>query len=159
MGKNSPQKGQNMLIQMMPDKVQLLWEDIKDTVERSIKPIPGESENKLNNILVDILNGSLVCWIGYHEREGERTVNAIVLTKMFSDNITEVKSLLIYCGANIEGKSATFEDYQEAFIALQKYALYNGCSRITAYTDIDYMVEMAKKFGGVDSYTFLSFPI
>jgi len=33
-----------------------------------------------------------------------------------------------------------------------------GCKRMIVYTDVPFLVEQAKKFGGVVSYTFLDIP-
>jgi hypothetical protein len=49
--------------------------------------------------------------------------------------------------------------WAEAFEAVSKYAVAQGCSRYIAYSSVPYIIEKAKLFGGDTSFTFISFPL
>jgi len=148
-----------MLQQVMPEQIPSYWEAIKKVIETALPKIAGESNNKANNILERLLEGVFTCWVSYGIKDGEKKANGVGLTRIISDEITETKSLLIYCMATIEGGDPDFKEYQEGILALRKYARSKGCSRITSYTDIEYLVDMARNLGGGTIYSFIAFPV
>jgi len=148
-----------MLQLIFPQQIPSFWVTIKDVIGMALPPVTGEKGNKLNNILTRLLEGTMECWVAFSERSGEKKPNGLMLTTIISDDITETKSLLIYCMATIEGGEPDLQDYEEGIEAWKKYARANGCNRVVAYTNLDYLVDMAEKIGGSAIYSFISFPI
>ena len=148
-----------MLQMIMPEQIPAFWGSLEEMLRKALPIIPGETDEKYNNILTKLLEGVMTCWVAYHEEDGEKISNGIGITMVINEIITETKSLLIYAMATLEGKNASLQDYQEGIEALRKYAKSLGCNRVTSYTDNEYLVNMAKNIGGVSSYTFIAFPI
>jgi len=148
-----------MLQQIMPEQIPAFWGSLEEMIRKALPVVPGESDGKFNNILTKLLEGVMTCWVAYDDRDGEKVSNGIGITIVVSDDVTETKSLLLYCMATLEGGSPSLQSYQEGMVALRKYAKSKGCDRVTAYTNIDYLINVAKSIGGVASYTFISFPV
>jgi len=148
-----------MLQQIMPEQIPAFWGPIEETLRKALPAIPGESENKFNNILTKLLEGIMTCWVAYKVVNKEKISNAIVLTIPISDVLTETKSLLIYALATINEEKGSLQDYQEGITALRKYAKFIGCNRVIAYVDDEYLIDMIKKIGGVTNYSFVSFSL
>jgi len=144
---------------ILPEQIPKFWRVLEDMIRKALPIIPGESKDKYNNILTRVLEGRMTCWVAYSEREGKKKPNGIMITTITEDEVTDTKSLLIYCMATIEDGEPDVQDYQEGIDAWTKYAKSKGCIRVTAYTNIDYLVSMAEQIGGAAIYTFISFPI
>ena len=148
-----------MLQQIMPEQIPAFWEPIKETLRKALPAVPGESENKFNNILTKLLEGVMTCWVAYKVVDGEKVSNAIVLTIPIIDVLSETKSLLVYALATINEESGSFQDYQEGILALKKYAKSTNCNRIVAYVDDEYLINMIRRIGGITNYSFVSFSL
>jgi hypothetical protein len=120
-----------------------MWPVIKFAIEESIPPITGESPNKINLHLSAMLSGQLDVWAAY-DRENNK-FEAVVVTELLEDIPSGTRSLLIY---SLYGYSRiTEERWKEGSIALAKYAVSKGCSRILAYTDNEHLINIAKNYG------------
>jgi len=143
-----------MVQQIMPEQIPKFWEAAKDLIEDTIPDIHGESPQKMNNILSKLLDGSMILWVTF---DGvKRKTNGLFITKVIEDDITEVKSLLMYAGHSYY--SVGPETWMEGWEAMSKYGKNLGCKRMLVYTDVPFLIEQAKKFGGTTSYTFLDIP-
>jgi len=145
-----------MLQQIMPEQVPYYWEAIKDKVDETLPKIPGE-KNKLNNILASLLNGSMLCWIGYRMVGDRKKSNAFLLTSFVDDDLAEVRGLLIYCLFSIGRMDRSF--WTEGFEALRKFGLSKGCTRLIAYSRDDFIIRMMRDLGGEVVYQFASIPM
>jgi len=145
-----------MVQQIMPEQVTAFWEAAKDTILKSIPTIHGESEQKMNNILAALLSGKMILWVTYEIDKMKKRTNGLFITRILEDDITEIKSLLMYCGHTYHPVSD--QVWVEGWEAMEKYSKANGCWRMVVYTDVPALVERAKQFGGSTSYTFLSLP-
>ena len=145
-----------MLQQIMPDKIGLYWSHMKSRVDEIIKGVPGESIHKLNNILHDLLSGKKVGWISYHNDNGRKKSDAFIITEVISDPVTETKSLLLFC---MVGDNLPESSWIEGFEAIEKYGVSRGCTRMTAYTDSEAIIQRVRDYGGgFKEYSFLSVP-
>lgn len=146
-----------MLVKLIPDQIAKFWDIIKYAVEQSIPPIVGESPNKMNNILMEALEGSVDVWASYTKDERGNRFEAIVLTEILYDRPSRTKNLLIYCIYGYEDVDG--QSWVKGLSSLTKYAASKGCNQIVAYTDIPHVVEIADKLGGETKYTFISFNV
>ena len=143
-----------MVQQIMPEQVPKFWEAAKDAIELAIPDVYGESPQKMNNILSSLLNGAMILWVTFGGEEGK--TNGLFITKIIEDDITEVKSLLLYCLHTYY--SVTPDIWAEGWKAMRKYGMSLGCKRMVAYTDVPFIINEAEKVGGTVSYTYLDMP-
>ena len=140
---------------LLPEQISKFWDIIKYAIEQSAPPIIGEVSNRLNNILVAALDGSIEVWASY-EREGEGIkFDGIILTEILFDRPSKTKNLLIYC---LYGYGQVSDDsWKRGILALLKYAKSKKCNQVIAYTDVPYMIDMTRYLGGEAKYTFCTF--
>ena len=87
-----------MLLQIMPEQVIEFRPLIEQAIEEAIPPIEGESPQKVNNIITKLLAGELVGWIIYRQLDsGRKKSIGFMITSIVYDDVTETKSLMIYC--------------------------------------------------------------
>jgi len=143
-----------MVQQIMPEQIPEFWEAAKEAVEIAIPDVYGESPQKMNNILSSLLDGAMILWVNFES--AERKTNGLFITKIVEDDITEVKSLLLYCLHTYYAVSPL--NWAEGWEAMRKYGMSLGCKRMIAYTDVPFIIDEAKKVGGTVSYTYLDMP-
>ena len=145
-----------MLVRLLPDQISKFWPIIKYAIEQSLPPIVGEHPDKMNRILSSALCGQLDVWVSYNKGEDNK-IEGIVVTEFLFDEPSGTKNMLIYClyGYN----EVTDESWLYGISGLAKYAQSRQCNQIVTYTDIPYMIDLAKKIGGEADYTFISFDV
>ena len=133
------------------------WDIIRYAIEQSLPPITGEHPDKMKKILMSLLSGKSQCWINSDIGEGRRVLEAVVVTRIFYDDASDTRSLLIYClyGYDFVKQSS----FTSALKALVKYAKSESCERIIAYTDKPGVVKLVNRLGGDTSHTFISIPL
>lgn len=141
-----------MLVSLLPNQVTAHWEEISHSIESALPPIANENE-KMSNILSAILLGKIVCWVSIRNEK----INAVVTTRILDDDVTEVKSLLVYTIFTMDGANEI--DWIEGFETLKKYAKSKGCSRVIGYSEFDSIVARMKSLGADVRYRFISFDI
>ena len=146
-----------MLLQVMPEQVIRLKPIIKEAVDKAIPPIKGESAQKFNNIMTGLLSGRFVGWIVYRQLAGRKKSIGFMITTIVYDEVTETKSLLVYCLYVYERSVAN--DWIEGLEALEKYALSKGCVRITGMIMDDALLRRVVMLGGGVDYHFISIPL
>ena len=146
-----------MLTRLLPDQVSNFWDVIKYAIEESAPPIAVVNPNMLNNILMSILSNKTQCWVSYR-RENEKLIfEAVALTKILYDDVSDTRNLLIYC---IYGYENTVEEsWMSGFLAIAKFAKSQNCHQIIAYSNIPYIVQKAKKYGANTDFTFIALDI
>ena len=147
-----------MLTRLIPDQISKFWPIIKYAVEQSLPPTVGDHPDKMNRILSGMLSGKLDVWASYrHLADGTTKFDGIGVTQILYDDASNTKSMLIY--AIFAYEQTLPETWLEAYEAVGKYAVAQGCTRYVAYSSVPYVVEQAKRFGGDTSFTFISFPL
>ena len=146
-----------MLTRLLPDQISQFWDVIKYAIEQSLPPIAGESPGRMNRILTSLISGGSDCWASYTIDGDQRRFEAIVITKMLYDDVSDTKNLLIYClyGYEIVDRSS----WASGLKSLVKYASGKGCHNIVAYTDVPGIVDLVKRLGGEAKQTFISLPV
>jgi len=146
-----------MLTKLLPDQISAFWDIIKYAIEESLPPIAGESPDKMNNILTSLLNGKAECWASHRMEGNNRIFEGVAITKLQLDDISNTKGLLIYCLYGYE--KTVRESWTAAFLVLAKYAKSKGCTRISSYVNLPYLINLAKEFNANVDYTYIVFPI
>lgn len=145
-----------MLLLLLPQQVSERWDVIKLAIEGALPPTELSSPDVMNKILMDLLNGKMQCWASYQKESGKTILDGIVVTEI-EESRGGLKSLLIYSVYSF--KQVSEESWLEGIEALRKFAKASGCSRVTAYTSVDYMVDMAEKLGGNADWRLCTFPV
>ena len=146
-----------MLTRLLPDQVSNLWSIIKYAVEESLPPIAGESPNKMNNILTALLCSKAQCWMSYTKSGEGNKFEGLVITEITHDDISDTKSLLIYCLYGFEEISKS--SWTGGMKALVKFAASRGCSNITAYSEVPSIISLVERLGGEAKYRFIKIPL
>ena len=147
-----------MITKLLPEQISKFWPVIRYAVEESLPPTVGEHPDKMSRILSAMLSGKLDVWASYrHQEDGITKFDGIGVTQIQYDDASNTYSMLIY--AIYAYEKTTPETWADAFETVGKYAVSKKCTRYIAYSSIPYIVEMAKKFGGDTSFTFISFPL
>ena len=149
------QGGSKMLVKLLPEQISKFWDVIKYAIEQSVPPIAGEHPNKMNNILMAALEGSIDIWASYRKDKNVNKFEAIVVTEILYDVPTRTRNLLIYC---VYGYSDIGEkSWIDGVRAIAKYAASKRCNRMVAYTEVPYIVDLVSRLGADTRYTFISF--
>lgn len=144
-----------MLTKMLPEQVAKFWDVIKYAVEESVPPTAGQRPEMLNRVLAAALSGKCEVWASY-TRNGEGVkFEGIAITQILYDDVSDTKNLLIYCVYGYTGIDQ--QSWITGIEALTKYAEAKRCAQIIAYTELPYVVSVAKRLGADARYTFISF--
>lgn len=143
-----------MLTKLLPEQISKFWDIIKYAVEQSLPPIVGEHPDKMNRILASALSGKVEVWASYTKGDTNK-FEGIVLTELLFDDVSQTRNLLIYClyGYTDVNEGSWLHGIQK----LGEYAKSRKCSRVVAYSDVPYIIELASKLGAETKYTFISF--
>ncbi len=146
-----------MIVELLPEQVAEYWEEISDAIEKSLPPIAdGEKEGVMEDVLESLIGGKLQCWTSY-QMDGEvQVVNGIGTTAVIEDTVSKTRVLLIYSTYAVG--PTTGKDWQEAFEGMVRYAQNRRCTRISAYTTNEKIVENARQFDAAEE-TYLSFDV
>jgi len=146
-----------MLIKLLPEQVSTYWNIIKYAVEESLPPTVHDHPDKLNRVLAAALSGKIDVWASYIRGETKVSFEGIVLTQVLYDDASDTRSLLIYC---LYGYSSVSKDsWMNGFKTLVKYAKSQRCVKITAYSSVSFINDLAKSLGANTDYTFISFDL
>lgn len=138
-----------MLVRVLPNQVCDHWDVVSYGIQQSLPPITLESPRRMNNILESLLLGRMDLWIGLEEDK----VRGLVVTAFSYDKNSDVQDLLIYSIYGFEDLST--ELIMEGMETLKKFAVSNGCKRVTAYSKVEAVINMMKRFGS-EEYSYLS---
>jgi hypothetical protein len=116
----------------------------------SLPPIAAyESPDKMNNVLSNLLDGGLECWLLY---KGEEPV--IVATfEIVEDYPSKVKSLLIY--SIYSYVHIPLDLWVNLFGRIREYARSKDCRRIVAYSNVERVINLIGALGGETNWKFL----
>jgi hypothetical protein len=131
-----------MLLRVLPEQVSTNWDWIKFSL---IETTPELTERGLNVILENLLCESMQCWWEVEENNGVIKLYAIIVTSLFQDNFFQANCLRICSLYGYDDLSE--KQWKEGFESLLTFAKGSGCSRIEAFSDREYIPDMAKKFG------------
>ncbi len=139
----------------MPDQISENWETIKYALGESLPPISLKSPETMNNILIKLMSGDMICWISYDK--DDNSINGLVITTIVIDDCSEIKNLLIY--AIYAYNQTKGIDWMDGYESLRKYAKSRDCNSIIGYTKNEKIIKIAEKFNFDSTYRFISFPV
>ncbi len=145
-----------ILSQLLPDQIANSWDVTKRAIEASTPPTTTWTPNMLNKILTSLLCGRAQCWFGYTVKGDNRKLEAVLVTSILYDDISDTRNLLIY---SLFSYGIDRGSWIGIFRTLVKYAAAKNCKRIVAYTSEPGIINLAKKLGGETSQTFISLPL
>jgi len=141
-----------MLLRLLPEQISVQWDEIKRAITEVLPRSTGKVD--MNEILMDLLNGSMQCWLSCRRSKEGNTVEGLIVTQVIKDRFEGGKSLLIYslCGYQMDNREA----WEESFRSLSAFAKGEGCQRITAFTNVSSLIKLAERLGGDVSQRFVS---
>lgn len=142
-----------MFTELLPEQISKFWDIIAFAVDQSLPPTVGDHPDKMNRILSSCMSGKTQVWASYENHQ----LKAILLTRILFDDASDTKTLLIYSLYGYSQMSA--ETWLEGVNALKAYAASKGICRVTAYSDVPRVLEMAKRLGASTKYTLISFEV
>lgn len=135
-----------MIIRLSTIQVSEHWNAIKDMLEKAVVELPGQLLNTDNNMLRSLLIGESVCWIGYkHVAEKRNDIICMLITRILCDNITGIKSILIYCLNGWEVIDNKI--YRDGLETLKRYGKENDCHRIIFYSKESRILQITEAVG------------
>ena len=146
-----------MLVRLLPEQITNFWEIIKESIELSLPPVVGDNADRMKNIMVSLLSGTMDCWASFTLEDGNTNINGIVVTTIIEDTNSGTKDLLIYSVYGIT--SITKDSWADGQVVLAKWGKENGCSRITGYTDVESIITAVKRLGGNAEQVYITLPI
>lgn len=149
-----------MLLKLNPENIFYHWKLISFAIQQSLPPITIESPKRLTKILEALLLDKLQCWALADYPDGDVSnpnIYLIGVTSLNKDEITEVKSLMIYSMYGF--KTIPRKMIREAIDTLKIFADSEGCHNISAYTKLDKVTTYSKIFGASHEYDFLTIPL
>ncbi len=142
-----------MLVSLLPSQISERWDELEYAIEAALPPIAGEGSDKMNNILESLLASQMICWVSMRDNQ----VRGVITTKILFDDVTMVRSLLIYSIFAMDHSNDS--DWLEGFQTIKKYARSKDCSRIIGYTEFDSVIKKAQIMGAETKYRFVSWEI
>ena len=138
------------LIKLSPEQINDQWIAVWDAMLASLPPtadVPGEVEK--SETLKALLEGRLDCWF---LMKGEE-VWSVATTCFTKDIVSKDKSMLIY--SFLTYKPITNDLWFKIVLNISKYAKQNGCSSITAYSEVQRIIDVIDMLGGKSNFRFL----
>lgn len=145
------QRDGDMLIRLTPEQISDHWEQLEFAIKESLPPTIGEVPDKMNNILMSLLDSRMQAWTSCSVKDGKAVISGFVITQVLDDLASKTKSLLIYCLYGYEDVDES--EWVEGIRVLKKFRDSIGCRRILAYTDMPYIIDVAKRLGANTDYT------
>ena len=130
-----------MIIKLMPEQVSKLWDYIRFGVLSSASPIAEMSPEGRRNVLKNLLMGIVQCWAIIEEDK----MKGFALTTIADDYVSGARFLNIYDLYAFEQFSQ--ETWVTGIRALEEFAKANMCNKITAYSDVPAVIQVAEKLG------------
>lgn len=145
-----------MLVKLLPEQISRYWEYIKWALMHTL-PEGNRIPVDLNTVLEGLLSDAMQCWWFVQSTENDYKVLALVITTIFEDNTLKKKHLRLFAVYGFD--DLPMDAFQSGFYTLSKYAQGKGCQYIDAFTDVPYVAELCKKFGGDASMTYLKLEV
>lgn len=145
-----------MLIRLTGEQISNYWKSmIKDAIYEALPVTPANPERALNNIMSQLLQNKLQCWVVTVKDNNEPL--GICTTQVTVDSNTGEASLLIYTATAFD----SFPEFlwEENYLQLAEFAKGLNCTRIYCYSDNPRVIEKAKENGAESAQTFLTFPL
>jgi len=126
------------------------WNEIKPAIRKAFPRQPRDVEDWLNKLLEKILRDEGQVWIGLDE---VGKVVFILVTLFIEDPCSGSKQLLVY---SLFGYRLVEDKlWKKSQETLKTFALDSKCNELVAYSEVERVVDIAKKTGADVSTTFI----
>jgi len=142
-----------MLVMLLPEQVSNNWDEIAWLIEEATPGPTGSSNDRMNNVLEDLLTGKKKLWISYNENA---VFDALVGTEVYEDRINGIRTMEIFA---LWAKGAGEGSWTKGWETLGRYAKKEGCERVVAYTREPSLIKRVKRLGGDTSFVFCEIPL
>ena len=142
-----------MLAMLLPEQIAEHWDELKGYIQEASPDMPWSSEDRMNDILEQLIIGRMAAWISYGRED--KLLDGLVVTSIFDDS-EGVRSLLIH---SVWAKKAKDSSWIEGWKIIRDYAISRKCKKVTAYTKIANVKNRAKAMGFDTSCTYLEIGI
>jgi hypothetical protein len=136
-----------VIIKLTPEQISKSWDFIRYGIVSVPSPIADPSPAGIRSILSHLLMGTVQCWAMFEKDElsgGER-ITGFVLTTIAEDFISGGKFLNIY---DLFFISAPGKDvFEQGLQSVVDFAKANGCNKVTAYSTVTGIIDVATKLG------------
>lgn len=137
-----------MITMLLPDQIARGWDEIKDAILEASPGPTGHVASRMNNILEDLLSERKKVWVSYDDDE---VIDGIIGTEIYVDRINGIRTLEIFA---VKSLGASVKSWEDGQVALWRYAEYEKCKRIVAYTNNESIIKYLKKLGADVSFVF-----
>ena len=131
-----------MSVKLTSDQIPTFWGAIKFAVVNVDNVSEKYRKKYLNRLLYQLLSGKAQCFVRLDE---QRQLQAIAITKILEDEITDEKSLFISCLYSFIKVDVRF--WQDDIQLLKKYAEKKGCTTVTCWTVSDKVAQLCESVG------------
>ena len=140
-----------MILKLLPKQITSLWDSIRYGIISSIAPIIDPTPDNIQDILCQLLRQDMQCWC-VHDKD--KKIYGYITTTIAIEAHTKFRSLVIYSLFLFE--KATPAMWQESVEALENFAKANSCTRISAYTVNEDVIEIAEKLNYKTDCTYIT---
>jgi len=145
-----------VLIQLLSEQIPDYWEDIKKSIAAYDTPLLDNTEEKLNNLLMNMLGGVMQVWVAAEQKEEGTIIQGIIITTVIQDVCSNTKILLIYGGYSVGETS--MDSWVEGMRTFNAFGKSKGCTKMGAYTEVEFLKGMLGKLGAQEC-TYMHWPI
>lgn len=144
-----------MVIRLLPDQIEKVWEAIKYAYIKAGYHIKKEEiPQYLYKLLVNLLSNRAQCFIALSEN---RELEAILITKITEDNISGERTL--FTDALYSFKKSTESEWMERLELLKEFARKSGCTAITSYSAVPQIFALLSSLGFEERFRCMSLKI
>jgi hypothetical protein len=136
-----------MFIKLLPSQVPQLWNQIKFAALKTDRLDDKDKEPYLNKLLAALLSDKAQCFIRLSE---DRTLLAIVITRITADEISGAKALLINCLYSFQGVQD--QEWIDDLEIIKGFARKVDCKKIITFSNNQRVFDLASTLGFNERY-------
>jgi len=142
------------MLKIYPEKLVKHWGMLRAFIEKTLPPT-ADPEARANAILDSLLTGRMDAFQFVDMTDEANIMKGFVILAVVSSVDGYGRDLLIYSAYSYQAETLGKEALLEAWNLMVKYAQSKSCAAITAYTNIDHMINLAAGFGAETSYRYI----
>jgi hypothetical protein len=132
-----------MIVQIFYDDIKDKWDDVYESLSIALPKYEVELPGLKEALLKGLETKQAQLWV-YKKDEN---VKAYMLTILTPNPVFRSDDLFIYALVSFE--PLTDQDFNQGLLLLRKYAIQNGCGRVTAFSDIPQLLNACRKNGAL----------
>lgn len=131
-----------MLVRSLPNQIPHLWDAIKLAAISSNHIEEKDRQFYLNRLLNALLSDKAQCFVRLDE---DRKLLAVEVTRIVLDEVTGEKALFLESLYSF--KPVSDDEWRKDFEVAKKFAISQGCKKITTYATTERVYELAESVG------------